>query len=161
MRILTADSPITGAADGSMCSSTAAAAGTAGDDGESGPCRPRRCAPSWRSSTATTRATGAARRGSRATKKGKKPALKVRIAPGRVEVRRRTCFSVRVTSKGRAVRRALIHLNGKGVKRTDRGGRAVLCRRFFTAGTRSIKAARGGYTSGRTKLKVTARRSRR
>jgi hypothetical protein len=94
-------------------------------------------------------------------RKGKKPALKVRIAPARVQARRRTCFRIRVTSKGRAVRRALIHLNGKGVKRTDRRGRAVLCRRFFTAGTRSVKAARGGYTSARAKLKVTAPRSRR
>jgi hypothetical protein len=92
-------------------------------------------------------------------KKRRKPVLKVRIVPGTVPVRRRTCFSVRVTANGKAVRKALIHINGKGVRRTDRRGRAVLCRRYFTPGTRSVKAARGGYTSGRTKLRVTAPRS--
>jgi hypothetical protein len=90
-----------------------------------------------------------------------KPALKVRVTPRRVETRRRTCFVVRVTSRGKPVRKALIHINGKGRKRTDRRGRAVLCRRYFTPGSRTVKAARGGYTSGRTKLKVTRAPSRR
>jgi hypothetical protein len=94
-------------------------------------------------------------------KKKAKPKLKVRISPSRVTTRRRTCFVVRVTSKRKPVKKALIHIGGKGVKRTDRRGRAVLCRRYFNAGTRSVKAARGGYTSAATKLKVVRRRSRR
>jgi hypothetical protein len=94
-------------------------------------------------------------------KKKAKPKLRVRVSPARVAVRRRTCFVVRVTSKGRPVKKALIHINGKGVRRTDRRGRAVLCRRYFTPGTRSVKAARGGFTSSTTKLRVVRRRSRR
>jgi hypothetical protein len=106
-------------------------------------------------------AAGLSKKRKDASKKRTKPKLGVRITPSRVAVRKRTCFVVRVTSKGKPVRGALIHVNGKGVRRTDRRGRAVLCRRYFTPGTRSVKATRSGYTSAATKLKVVPRPSRR
>jgi hypothetical protein len=74
-----------------------------------------------------------------------------------VVVRHRTCFVVRVSSKGKPVRGALTHIGGKGTGRTGRTGRTVSCRRYFAPGTRSVKASRGGYSSGHTKLRVVAR----
>ncbi|HEX8067285.1 MAG TPA: S8 family serine peptidase [Thermoleophilaceae bacterium] len=87
-----------------------------------------------------------------------KPALKVSVRPRRVAVRRRTCFRLRVTSRGRPVRGAKVHIGGKGTARTDRRGRARLCRRYFTAGRRTASAARGGYRSARASIEVAARR---
>ena len=87
--------------------------------------------------------------------KAKKPKLRVRVSPSRIAASKRTvCFTIRVTSRGKPVRRALVHMTGKGTARTGRDGRARLCRRYFTPGKRRVGAARGGYRSGKAFVRV-------
>jgi hypothetical protein len=88
-------------------------------------------------------------------KKAKKPKLRVRVSPSRVAASKtRTCFTITVTSKGKRIRKAKVHMTGKGTRRTGRNGRATLCRRYFTAGRRTVGAARGGYRAGKTTVTV-------
>jgi hypothetical protein len=106
-------------------------------------------------------AAGLSKKGAKKKKKKAKPALRVRISPSRVKARHRTCFVMRVSSKGRPIKGARVHIGGKGVTRTNSTGRTVTCRRYFTPGTRSVTAAHGGYRGGHAKLRVVPRHSKR
>jgi hypothetical protein len=159
--VLASDSPITSPADASVVArSPASAAGSEVRTGMKRSSKQRYFAVAYVDDAGNWgHAAGLSTKGKKTGKKKKKakPRLTVHISPSRVVVRHRTCFVVRVSSKGKPVRGALTHIGGKGTGRTGRTGRTVSCRRYFAPGTRSVKASRGGYSSGHTKLRVVAR----
>jgi hypothetical protein len=80
--------------------------------------------------------------------------LTVKVTPRKAKLAKRTCFRVTVKYRGRPVRGAKVHLVGKNGKRTNRRGRARICRRFFTPGQRKVIATKRGYTKGSAKVRA-------
>jgi hypothetical protein len=80
-------------------------------------------------------------------------ALKITVDPRRTREDRPTCFAFKVTSDGKAVRRATVHFGGTEEK-TNRRGRTQICKTFADPGRRSAKATKKGFTPDRVGIRV-------
>jgi sugar lactone lactonase YvrE len=87
----------------------------------------------------------------------RRPRLRLAVSPTATRVGRRTTFKFTVTSRGRGVAGATVHLAGK-TAHTGRHGRARVTRAFRHAGTRHPRATRRGYRRGRATIRVRATR---
>lgn len=85
---------------------------------------------------------------------GRRPRLKASVRPRGALVGRRKCFRFRVRHRSIGpVGRAKVSFGGRR-KPTNRRGRAVICKRFVSAGRKRARVAKQGFTTARVRVRV-------